>query len=736
VLIALINVLAMVPAARAAPVPADTITGRVIDTAGHPIDGVEVLLADLARRTVTGVNGEFTFAEVAAGTYMLVLQHPGHVPVVHRVVASGTIHVDLVMRASIVQLEAVSVTATRSPSEPLASPLPTATLGSGTLQRSYGVSLAHALEVLSGVRALTTGGEIGKPVIRGLTGARVLVLEDGSRLEDYSWSDEDGPSVEARFADRVEVIRGPASVLYGSDALGGVVNVLPREVPDARTARKVFRGDAEVYGASNNAELGSALRVEGATGGFGWLAGLVGRRSEALHTPAGELDNTGFTAVNGEGAVGTQGDWGRFTARFTHYGGEFHLLEADTAQLPPPPTGGQEAGPVRKLADERVQLGGTFPVGTVRLEAKGQWERHWLAETVEGDSASMEKGFDLLLNTMTVDLLVHHRTGSGVIGTVGASASYQTSATRGDEPLVPAAHTLGAAAFFFEQAGFGRWTLLAGGRLDGRRLDSDAHAVLAVGAQRRGYTAWSGDVGVIFRPVEGVAITANGGRAWRAPTLFELLTNGPHPGEARFEIGQPDLQTEASLNLDVSVRWQTDRLRGEVAAFRNQIDHYIYIAPTGSTQDSLSVYRYQQADALLRGGEASFEVQAWRKLALHVRMDYVRGDRRNDREPLPQMPPFRTKLGAEWRNTGFASGLDVDLVSRQGRLSPFDLPTAEYGLVDLHASFEPRLGVRPLRLQIEVRNALNTRYRDFLSRYKTFALNPGRNIVLRLATSF
>jgi outer membrane receptor protein involved in Fe transport len=240
----------------------------------------------------------------------------------------------------------------------------------------------------------------------------------------------------------------------------------------------------------------------------------------------------------------------------------------------------------------------------------------------------------------------------------------------------------------------------------------------------------------VFRPAPGFALAANAGRAWRAPTLFELLTNGPHPGEARFEIGQPDLRAEASFNLDVSARWQSDRVRGEIAGFRNRIADYIYIAPTGGTQDSLPVYRYQQTDAVLWGGEASLAVQAWRHLALHLRMDYVRGERESDKQPLPQIPPWRTKLGAEWREAGFEAGLDVDLVARQTRLSLFDLPTAGYGLVDCYAAIEPHLGARAVRVQLQVRNALDTRYRDFLSRYKAFALNPGRNVVLRVATTF
>ena len=719
----------------------DTLAGQVVDTARHGVAGVSVSLVELHRTTATDASGRFQFAAVGSGRFTLVVSRIGYAPGVRPVQVPGAAPIEIVLAPTAFDLAAVTVTATRAPVDPLSSPLPAAMLQSTALAREYRVSLAHALESLAGVRALTTGGEIGKPVIRGLSGARVLVLGDGNRLEDYSWSDEDGPSIETRLADRVEVIRGPASVLYGSDALGGVVNVIPEDVPDARTPHTGPRGQFEVYGASNNHEFGSDLRSQGTAGGLGWLAGVVGRHSDALHTPAGELENTGFTAFSGEGAVGTRGAWGKATLRFTHYGGEVHLLEADTAQNPPPPPPAGEQGPVRKLTDDRVQFGATHPAGGLLLEAKGQFQRHWLAEVVEGDTASTEQGFDLLLNTTSLDLLAHHGAGRRVAGTLGASAYYQNSATRGQEPLVPNARASGAAAYAYEQVSLSeRWRLLAGARVDLRRLTADSNTDLALSGERRHYTAWSGDVGLVFRPVERLAFSLNAGRAWRAPTLFELFTNGPHPGEARFEVGEATLEPEAGFNLDASIRWQSGRARAEVSAFRNRIAHYIYIAPTGTDTlvpgmpDSLPVYRYRQSDAVLDGGEVSLEVAATSALVLSARVDYVRGERQSDHQPLPQIPPLRTKLGAEWRGANANGGLDVDLVARQRRLSPFDLGTAGYGLLDLYGGLDRHLGSRPLRIELQVRNALDTRYRDFLSRYKAFALNPGRNVVVRLST--
>src|SRR5439155_756176 len=210
----------------------------------------------------------------------------------------------------------------------------------------------------------------------------------------------------------------------------------------------------------------------------------------------------------------------------------FKLLEADE-----PPSGATAGGPERRLSDDRVQATGDYVMGSLRLETKAQWQRHSLVEvsdTGTGPTGTPFEGtaFDLLLNTTSLDVLAHHGAGSALRGTVGVSGLYQTNDTRGPIPLVPDARVRSAAGFAFEQATRGRWSALAGGRVDVRRLTADGNATLALAPQQRDYTAWSGDVGVVYRPIETVALAANAGRAWRAPTLFGLFPNGPHLGGA------------------------------------------------------------------------------------------------------------------------------------------------------------------------------------------------------------
>ncbi|OLC06039.1 MAG: hypothetical protein AUH46_00920, partial [Gemmatimonadetes bacterium 13_1_40CM_70_15] len=645
----------------------------------------------------------------------------------------------IAMTATPFDVEPVTVTATRTPIAAAASPLPTASLGGDALRRTRGVSLAHVLEDLPGVRALSTGAQIGKPVVRGLAGSRVLVLENGSRLEDYSWSDEDGPSVETGFVRRVEVIRGPASVLYGSDALGGVVNVISEQLPDAAGGPGFVRSGFQLSGATNNAEVGAGARLEGARSRLGWRVAGVGRFAASLRTPAGELENTGFGAVNGEGTTVLHGSRGAVSLRVVHYGGEFKLLEAsgpDTA------AGGREqGGPERKLSDQRLQLVAERSAGPWRLEAKGQYQRHSLMEvsddTVPGGGGLLTEStaFDLLLQTTSLDVLAHHAAGQALRGTLGLSGLAQWNDARGRIPLVPNARASSAAVFAFEQLALGgpggKWSLLAGARLDGRRLVADSNATLGLSPQTRRYGAWAADAGVVWRPLEALAVSGNIGRAWRAPTLFELFANGPHLGEARYEQGDPGLRPETGTSLDVGLRWSAARLRLEAAGYRNRLTRYIYITPTSQFKNSLRVYQYVPADAKLIGGELGVEAQTSRALTVHARVDGVRGTNLATHEWLPLMPPLRAGLGVEWEGT---IGLDVEAYAKQRQLNPLDVSTGGYTLLHLSAGTTTTLLGRPVRLDVAVRNVLNTRYRSFLSRYKEFALDPGWNLIVRLSS--
>ncbi len=635
------------------PVPSsvamDTLRGRVSDAQGQPVAGARVTLIELSGAAVTNAQGTFAFS-VPRGRYTLVVERAGYGSATQTVTVPAS-SVELTLSTSPLRLDPVNITATRSPAGAGNSPLPVTIMGEDRLRREHSVSLARAVSRLAGVHAVSTGEQIGKPMLRGLSGPRVLVLENGHRLEDYSWSDEDGPSVESRLEQRIEVIRGPASVLYGSDAIGGVINALPPALPDATARGSFSRADAEVYGASNNTEVGTALRYEGASGSLGWRGFLVGRFAEDLKTPAGKLDNTGFGAFNGELMVGKRSRAGTSTLRYSRYAGEFKLLEASG---PPPGTqqAEEEGGPERKLADDRLQYDGNYLIGRYRLETKAQAQRHFIAEVSDdlsqGGNTIETEVFNLVLGTYTADVLLHHAS-DRLAGTVGVSGFYQNNDTRGLVPLVPDARTGSVAGFAFEQWTMGRLSLLGGGRVEHRNVDAAANTTLALTAQKRAYNVGVANGGAVLRVTPAVALTGNVGRAWRAPNLFEMFANGPRLGEARYEVGDPRMTPETSLNLDGGIRVESGNVRGELSAYHNRINDFIYVTPTSQFIDGLRVFRYLQGDATLVGGEASLEVQPIPELTLRGRYDRVRGDNDQTGEPLPLIPPIYGGLEAEVR---------------------------------------------------------------------------------------
>src|SRR5258705_3442659 len=232
------NFLPLLIALLASASATGTVSGRVTSSTGVPLSDVQVSLPELRRSAVTDSAGRYAISELPAGSFTLSFQRIGYAPAVRRIASTGNdVTVDVTMRESVVELTGIQVTASANATSALNSPQPTSIVAGDELRAAQSPSLGETLDGVAGVHSLSTGVGIGKPVIRGLTSNRVLVLDDGQRLETQQWGDEHSPNVETANAERVEVIRGPASVLYGSDALGGVVNVGQKDLPDAAGGR-------------------------------------------------------------------------------------------------------------------------------------------------------------------------------------------------------------------------------------------------------------------------------------------------------------------------------------------------------------------------------------------------------------------------------------------------------------------------------------------------------------------
>jgi iron complex outermembrane recepter protein len=730
---ALAGVLAGSGSARVTPAP--TLSGRVVDTTGTPLAQVRVTVLEAERTTLTDLDGQYALSGLPTGTYAVSFALVGYAPEIRRVtLADRDVTLDVTMRPTLIELQELQVTASPLATTSLSSPQPTSVLSAEDVQQNRAASLGETISALPGVRSLSTGSGIGKPVIRGLSSNRVLVLADGQRLENQQWGDEHGPQIEAGEAERIEVIRGPASVLYGSDALGGVVNVVSPALPDALGRDPFVTASVIATYATNNQQPDGTLSVEGASGGFGARGSFTGRVSDDVRTPAGSLFNSGGRTLSGTGSIGHRGSWGSFAATYSHRDERVEIHE-DPAEDP-------AATPFQRIAEDRVQMSGNVPVGASHLDVELGYERNRRRE-FEAVGAS-EVALGLLARTYSADVRLHHPPVRGFAGIIGVSGLRNEFEKFGEETLIPNNDYDDIAVLAFEQAEFGPWSLSLGARYDHRRLDVEDDADLGVVAQRRTYNSVTGNLGVLYRIAEPVALVLNLGRGYRSPTAFDLFSNGVHEGTVRFERGDPGLKNETSINSDLALRVQSQSLTAEIGGFANLIDNFIFPDPTGiiDPESGFEIFQISQGDARLIGMEAALELHATPFLHLRGTADYTHGENTSLDTPLPFIPPFRATYSARleggqygWVEDPYLS-IGGESNAKQTRVDPEDFAPDGYTLVNLGAGFALPLGARQVAFDFQLRNLFDKAYANFLSRYKTYALDPGRNLIVRVSTEF
>jgi iron complex outermembrane recepter protein len=254
----------------------------------------------------------------------------------------------------------------------------------------------------------------------------------------------------------------------------------------------------------------------------------------------------------------------------------------------------------------------------------------------------------------------------------------------------------------------------------------------------------TGNLGVLYRVTEPVALVLNVGRGYRAPSAFDLFSNGVHEGTVRFERGDPTLDNETSINTDLALRVQTNELTAEIGGFANVIDNFIFPDPTEEIdpESGLQIFQITQGNARLIGVEAALEYHATPFLHLRGTADYTHGENTTSDLPLPFIPPFRATYSArlEGEDAGWIRqpyfSLGGESNAMQSRVDPEDFAPEGYTLVNIGAGFSLPIGAQELGIDVQLRNAFDKAYASFLSRYKTYALDPGRNLVVRVSSGF
>jgi iron complex outermembrane recepter protein len=701
-----------------------SIHGTVLGPDSLPLAAVRVTIVELNRSTSSAEDGGYLLRALPRGVYTVSFARLGVAPVVRRVQLTGDTRLDVVLQPSLVELPAVQAVATSRAGSVFASPQPTSVLDASALRTAQHASVGDALEGLPGVRSLSMSPGIGKPVIRGLTSNRVVVIDDGQRLETQQWGSDHAPNTEISNASRIEVLRGPASVLYGSDALGGVINIVRPPPPHAAGGDAFLRTRMSSAYSSNPGGAEVTAAIEGAGGPAGLRLTATRRATSDLHTPVQRLSNTANAATNLDVGASVRGSRATVTAGYVTRGERIEIYE-DPVEF-------THFTGYQRIFERRAVLRTELAAGAERFEFSATHERNERREFDDVEARDVTLG--LLARTATAQLSWHHRALGAFSGTAGASWLQSDFEKFGTETLIPANASRNAAVFLFEQGELGRWILSAGARYDTRVLRAESDTVLQMDSDRRSWQAFSGNVGALYRMSDPVAVVLNLGRGFRAPSAADLFSNGYHEGTRAFERGDPTLGVETSLNVDLAVRAQTSSLNAEAGVFMNRIRDYIYLQPQGS----LDTLLHASGDAILSGVEAFADYALTRAVSLRATGDYTRGQNTTLGVPLTQIPPARVTLRMLLQPAALGSmrrpygSLTWEGVAPQRRLHPGDVGTAGYGLLGAGTGATFTWGGRVATVDVVARNLLDRSYRNFMSVYRTIAEAPGRSVSIRV----
>ncbi|MQA92150.1 MAG: TonB-dependent receptor [Gemmatimonas sp.] len=721
--------------------PEATLIGRVVDADREaPVAGATLRVPELGRGTTSDAAGEFRLRQLPPGTYVLSLRRIGYAPVEREVELSAgdTLRLTVPMRASALELSGVVVTTGGRDQRAEEVFQPTSVLSGAELRRRVETSVAATLASEPGIAQRYNGPAASQPVIRGLSGDRVLVLEDGNRTGDVSSTAADhAVTSDPVGAERIEVVRGPAGLLYGSNALGGVINVIRGDVPRVRPER--LTGSASLQGESVNEGGSAAAELSGGVGQLAWRAAASGRVAGNTHTPLGVLPSTdlgGHSATAGLSWIRPEGFIGFAVRDFSLDYGVPGTFEGQT--IPGAHEGGVDIE-MRRVTGTgtAARLAATGPFSSLEVDGTYTWYRHREIEP----SGFIGTEFGQLSGT--VRLIARHRHADGSVpreGAVGFWGAGKDFSVAGSNTGTRPAREYTLAGFGYEDLGWGPFRLQLGGRYDWTRIEPlDTRPGPGGEVRTRDFGAVSASVSGLVELATGLTTGVSVARAFRTPAIEELFSDGPHLADYSYNIGNPTLDPEFGLGVDVFARLNRPRFRAEAAVFRNRIDGFIYYLPTGQLDPRLGrfpVYQAAQTDALLVGGEGMLEWEALLSLVLRAQGSYVRGTRMEDDEPLPAIPPLQGLMGARYERPRWFASVEWRVAAEQSRVTENESPTDGYSLLDVGAGLRWTAWGQSHSLTLGVGNLMDQTWRDHLSRVRTVAPQPGRNVRLLYHVQF
>ncbi len=597
------------------------------------------------------------------------------------------------------------------------------------LHNTIGTNLVDAVGHLPGLSQISTGTGISKPVIRGLGYNRVVVVDQGIRQEGQQWGDEHGLEVDEEGVHSVEVLKGPASLMYGSDAIAGVMILHPEHPLEEGTMQVKVGSQYQ----TNNGLYDYRVGFAGNTKGFVWNWHFLDKAAHCYKNKVdGYVPGSFFKERDIQGMLGINRNWGHSWLRFSRVNFTPGITEGE---LVGSDFDGKSYGivsPFQKVLHYKAISDNVWYFSDGTLKAIIGYQQNYRREFEEEETPELS----MRLHTVNYDIKYLHSLPHDWKIATGVGGMWQRNVNQGEEYLIPDHHLFDIGVFATAEWQYRKWHFSGGARFDNRHLKTTSlteEDVLRFEALSKNFTGITGSLGVVWNVTDRINLRLNAARGFRAPTVSEFSSNGVHEGSIQYEIGNPELKAEKSTQLDLGFDYTSHYVSLQASLFTNWIDDYIFLARLPYETDGYRTYQYREGDARLMGGEVSVDVHPINPLHFENAFSYVRGiqlDQPDEAKNLPMMPApkWTSDIRYEFpnfaknycRRTFLAFGMEYNF--RQNKFYAVDnteTATPSYALFNLSAGMDLHIfGHNCIELTFSCQNLFDKAYQPHLSRLR------------------
>jgi len=678
-----------------------------------------IYLPELEKGTTTDEDGLFKIENLPSGNYKIIVSFIGYETQSLNIKIPNDEQLAVQLKPSAIEMEEVIIS---TPFHKLQSEnvMKVEQEKISDLKAKGAMNLSDGLSNIAGVESVTTGISIGKPVIRGLSSNRVLVYAQGVRLENQQFGDEHGLGLNDSGIESVEVIKGPASLLYGSDALGGVLYFNPERFALENTSST----DASYNYFSNTKGFNTNIGYKSSADKFKYIfRGGIAEHSD-YNTKDYRVTNTRFKEKDFKSAMGYQ--ISKFKTEFRY--NVNNLKTGIPEEIGEQSTDKTPLFPFQDITNHVFSSKSVVFFNGSSLDVN----MGFLYNDRKEFEASTEPSLRMKLKTFNYDVKYNMPQFGKFETIVGIQGMNQTNTNYGSETLIPNATTNDFGVLAVSHIHFEKADVQLGARFDHRSID-------VTNGIRPNYNSFNGALGVKTNLTEQITARLNFASGFRAPNLAELTSDGVHEGTNRYEIGNPNLKNEQNFQSDLAIEFKNDHIEFFANAFYNKVNQYIFLSPNGMLIENSPAYNYEQADANLYGGEFGLHFHPHPLDWLHIESSFetVTG-KQNDDSYLPLIPAntwnntIRVEFKDSWIKEGYTF-LKLSSTFDQNNVSVFETYTPGYNLLSAGAGGKIKIFDRELSVSISGNNLTDKQYINHLSRLKPDGIyNIGRNITVGL----